>query len=142
MSRDRVREEEYTLDKCIEIFDRLYKFLEENEDILFDSELRHKAQKAGICKSHTLRYLQYEKYIKELEPYKKNMKEIMEYRIAKTKEMYHVITAMSLKNKHKWVDKQEVDNTHKFDQIEITMTVKDREEIGNKHGISIWCNRL
>jgi hypothetical protein len=106
---DRVREEKYTLPECKRIITDLYNFLIANDEIIFESELRQEAQRAGLVKASTIRYIQSCKYnnSKELASLFIDIAEVLEARCAKTRAMYPNISALALKNKHGWVDKNE-----------------------------------
>ncbi len=101
----------YTVDKTMEILCELYTYLWKNENICFFNELLMYAEHAGIEDSITIEYLIYKKYNKnnDIQPYVQKLNKVLEFRCAKTREMYPGITAMALKNKHNWTDKKEVD---------------------------------
>lgn len=102
-------EEQWTPDKIHAVFEALRTFLWDNEDICFIGELRVKAERAGIITRNELHYLIYEKNINSNDSkILKEIGDILEFRCAKTKEMYPGIAAMALKNKHGWTDGQNI----------------------------------
>lgn len=109
-------EEEYTLERTLDIFFQLYNYLWDNEQICFWGELRANAQRNSIVNSSTLRYLTEEKYRdnNDVATIVKDINEILEFRTAKAKDMSPGIIGMALKNKHKWRDKNEFEHTGEF----------------------------
>ena len=103
-------EEQWTKERIEDTLSKLKEFLWKNEDICFLGELQVKAERANIITSAELHYLLYDKTNININETKffKEISKILEFRCAKTREMYPGIAAMALKNKHKWVDKTEV----------------------------------
>jgi len=98
--------EKYTLPVAVNIFNTALQLLVENPDILTETELIFKCKELLPYRSY--RYLADEKFPLELADIKREICSILEGRVMRSKKMYPGIAAMTLKNKHKWKDQQDI----------------------------------
>ena len=94
----------YTLPVAINLFEKALEILKANPDIITETELAFKCKYELSLPYSTYQYLRSEKYPMELGDLKREIESLLESRVMKCKEMYPGIAAMTLKNKHKWVD--------------------------------------
>lgn len=100
----------YTPEKVAEVLNKAVAILLENEYISLDGELAEALYRQGITTSiSTLRNILNKYNTNDIEHYKSDIEQILEYRKCKDKKMYPGIAAMALKNKHNWHDGQRVD---------------------------------
>ena len=100
--------EKYTLEIALDLFEQAKEILIQNPDIITETELIFKCKYELSLPFSSYTYLRDEKFPKDLEDIKKEIESILESRVMKSKEMYPGIAAMTLKNKHKWRDQQEL----------------------------------
>lgn len=113
-------EEHWTPELLEDIFTKLVDFLWKNEDICFMGELSIKAERAQIIKKIELHYLLYNRDLPEnANNILNEINTILEFRCAKTKDMYPQIAVLALKNKHKWTDRTELDQNVKSEGFKI-----------------------
>ena len=115
--------EEYTLEDTLKLFEEAKNILVKDKDIITDTELQIKCKHALELPISSYQYLRDKKFPAELGDIKKEIDGILEARVMKSKEMYPGISAMTLKNKHKWRDKQEVDLSGGLDIEGIKITL-------------------
>lgn len=98
----------YTLTKTLSLFNSALKILNNDEDIFTETALMVKCKYELSLPMSSYLYLRDDKFPIDLEDIKREINSILESRVMKSKEMYPGIAAMTLKNKHKWRDQQDI----------------------------------
>lgn len=110
--------EKYPLTTTLKLFKSALKILQDNPNIITDTELIFKCKYELLISYTTYRYLRDEKYPKDLADIKREIESTLEIRVMRAKDMYPGIAAMTLKNKHGWKDQQDIKQT-------TTLTIKE-----------------
>ena len=98
----------YTLPKALDTFEKVLEVLKADESLITETELAFRCKYELSLPYSTYRYLSDTKFPKELADLKKEIESLLEVRVMKSKEMYPGIAAMTLKNKHRWRDQQDL----------------------------------
>ena len=106
--------EQYTLEIALDLFERAKDLLIENLDIITETALMVKCKYDLSLPISTYQYLRSEKFPEELGDIKKEIESILESRVMVSKAMYPGIAAMTLKNKHRWKDQQDINQNIKL----------------------------
>jgi len=104
----------YTLEVAFDLFEKAKDILVIDKNIITETELMVKCKYELSLPMSSYLYLRDEKFPIELEDYKKEIESILESRVMRCKEMYPGIAAMTLKNKHRWKDQQDINQNIKL----------------------------
>jgi len=98
----------YTLADALTIFRSSLKILTEDKTLITETELIFKCKYKLLVPYSSYLYLRDTKFPLELKDIQKEIESLLEIRVMRAKDMYPGIAAMTLKNKHKWKDQQDI----------------------------------
>jgi hypothetical protein len=100
--------EKYTLQGTIKLFESALYILKGDTSIITETELIVRCKYELSLPFSSYEYLRDKKFPIELGDIIKEINSLLEIRVMRTKDMFPGIAAMTLKNKHRWKDQQNV----------------------------------
>ena len=100
--------EKYTLQGTIKLFESALDILKGDTSIITETELIVRCKYELSLPFSSYEYLRDKKFPIELGDIIKEINSLLEIRVMRAKDMFPGIAAMTLKNKHRWKDQQDI----------------------------------